>query len=106
VSLTLDPQPAILTAPGNQLTATFTLSGPSPTDLTVFMGAFVDASLTEPVSQQALSLPSSLIVPQGETGGGFQIIRGNDPLTPGYYTIAAEVAGTSVPQMATLQVLA
>jgi hypothetical protein len=67
------------------------------------MGAFVDAGLTEPVSLQALSLPSSVIVPQSETSGQFQIIRGNEPLAPGMYTIAVGIEGST--QTASLEVL-
>lgn len=101
-SLTLDP-PMLMGLPGDQSNATFTLSGPSPTGLTVFMGAFVDPNLTEPVSLQALSLPNSLDLGPGETFGQFQIIRGNEPLDPGQYTIAVGITGST--QTATLEVM-
>jgi len=101
-SLTLDP-PMLMGLPGDQSNATFTLSGPSPTGLTVFMGAFVDPNLTEPVSLQALSLPNSFDLGPGETFGQFQIIRGNEPLDPGQYTIAVGITGST--QTATLEVM-
>jgi hypothetical protein len=86
VSLTLEPP--VLTAAGDQSIATFTLSGPWTVAIEVYMGAFVDDDLTQPVSLQALDLPSSVIVDPGQTSGQFTIIRGNEALTPGSYTIA------------------
>jgi Galactose oxidase, central domain len=93
-SLSLNP--TVLTVPGDQSIATFTLSGPSSTNLEVFMGAFVDESLTQPVSFQALDVPVSTVVNAGDTSGWFPITRGNEALPPGPYLIVAGFADTVV----------
>jgi hypothetical protein len=104
VIVRLSLNPPMLAGPGEQSIATFTLSSPSTTSIEVFMAAFVDAGLTNPVSQQALSLPNSVTLDPGQISGQFQITRGNEPLNPGFYTIATGIAGST--QTALLEVSA
>jgi hypothetical protein len=102
----LNLEPTSVAGPGEQVAATFVLTGPAPGQgVNLLAGAFASIELGEQLPASQIDVPSPTEIPSGEVSGQFFVTRGPDPLEPGEYIIAAAVEGTSEIQMAPLQVL-
>lgn len=95
-----------LDSAGASVDVSFTLSGPAPPGgvnvLTV--AAYLATDHYEIVPPDVLSLPGSVSVGPGNTGGGFTVVRGTGAAEPTEYIVSAAVEGTTFEQIATLPV--
>jgi hypothetical protein len=91
----IEVMPNSVSAMGEVLQVTVTLTGPAPVDVDLVAAIFVDdgTGQFQPAQPPGFDMPSPIAVMAGTSQTQFQIVRNGDPLSAGTYAIGVGVQG-------------